>query len=647
MKAERFGSLGSAFHQSRGNARSAWARLRWIGRGAATVAVCFLAALAAAEETAVNPTPADGLTEAVAQSRLQIEPIRASDVTAAKQRLIEAVDRLQARLNRDKAQGDNWRKYLRLSELTAELEKPGGPSLETLEIVHAKFAAGHEGLKLACFAEVRRALRQFIVRSRAVDDASLSEKLGQALDELPGLMQAYRQSHDPAAASRIQAVLEWLDLVDRGRQVAAVVERELGKSNLFVEVSADFLAKGFTAPVDTTEPVREIILGTDVHGTGHIVGERTLRLLPASDRAELAIEVTGSIAADTVGYNGPARIYSQGETPFTARKVIRITAAGVEILPADADARTSTKIKDVDVTCRSRCVENIAWKRTFKQKPLAELEASRRAERRLNRRIDGEANDRLNQLRTAFEERFRRPLMDRDLFPEVLEFGTDEGALRVEARRGGRFTPAAGEAPPASPGGDIAVRLHQTFFNNMTEGALADMFVREERLREIITDLLGKLPPELEAEDSEPWAVRFPQTRPITVQFDDGRAVVQFRGEAYEKGDRTYSGMDVTAAYRVERRDGGFVLVREGEPTAFPPNFDPQKDRLSVRQQTLRRLLERRFAKVFRPEIALEPIELKGDWAAAGPLSVASIQMEDGWLAISLQAAAKNADAKP
>jgi len=647
MKAARFDSVDSSPQRQAGKAGNRRALLGRAGWYILAAGLCVLGSYVSAAETAGDPARTDDVTPAIAQARQEMEPIRPGDVAAARQRLMLALDRLQARLNRDKQQGDNWRKYLRLDELATELKKPAPPALETLEAVHAKFAAGHEGLKLACFVEVRRALRQFIVRSRAVDDASLPEKLGQALDELPGLLQDYRESHDPAVAARIQAVMEWLDLMDRGRQVLAAVERQFGQSNLFVEVSADFLAKGFTAPVDTTEPVREIILGTDVRGTGHIVGRRTLRLLPASDRAELAIEVTGSIAADTVGYNGPARIYSQGDTPFTARKVVRISADGVEILPADADARTRTKIKDVDVTCRSNCVEKIAWKRTFKQKPLAELEASRRAELRLNRRIDGEADERLDELRTAFAERFRRPLLDRDLFPETLAFRTDERALQVEARRSGPFALAAEADPPASPGGDVAVRLHQTFFNNMAEGALAGMFLREERLREIITRLLGQLPPELEAEDSEPWAVRFPPARPITVQFDDGRAVVQFRGEAYEKGDRTYTGMDVTAAYHVERRDGGLVLVRDAEPTAFPPNFDPEKDRLSVRQQTLRRLLERRFGKIFRPEIALDPIPVEGEWAAAGPLTVASIQLDDGWLTISLRAIPSDAGATP
>ena len=645
MKAASCDSLRTVFRTGLGGIRLVFRlrpsiSLRVLAVGAG---IGLSAAIAGVAETDTGRASPGSWIDAVAQARQEIEPIRAGDVSAAKQRLIASVDRLQSRLDRDKEQGNNWRKYLRLNDLAGELRKPGGPALEVLETVHAKFAAGHEGLKLACFAEVRRALRQFIVRSRALDDVSLAEKLGQALDELPGLIQAYRETHDPAVASRIQAVLEWLDLMDRGKEVGAAVMQEFGQSNLFVEVSAEFLSKGFTVPVDTIEPVREIILGTDVRGTGHILGERTLRLLPASDRAELAIVVTGSIAADTIGYNGPARIYSQGDTPFTARKVVRVSADGIEVLAADADARTRTKIKDVDVTCRSRCAENIAWKRTFKQKALAELEASRRAELRLNRRIDGEAGERLAELRKAFDERFRRPLLDRDLFPEVLDFRTDEKTLYVEARRGGHFAPAAERHPPASPGGDVAVRLHQTFFNNMSEGALAGLFLREERLREIITNLLGRLPPELEAEDAEPWAVRFPAARPITVQFDDGRAVVQFRGEAYEKGDRTYTGMDVTAAYRVEPREVGFVLVRDGEVTAFPPNFDPQKDRLSVRQQTLRRLLERRFSKIFRQEIAVEPIPLEGDWAAAGPLTVASIQMDDGWLAISLRAGAAEA----
>ncbi len=654
MRVKRFDSLGTDSGLSTDSPSLLLMPSRWIHRlrwtyhnilplgvlfNIVTFGVCLAAAVAGEEETAKSPTPPDPIIAAVAEAKRTAQPIRAAEASAAKARLREAVARLSDRLKRDKDQGGNWRNYLQLADLEAELSKSGEPSWERLNAVLARFSAGHEGLKLTCFSEVREALRQYMVRSRAVDDASLPEKLGQILDPLPGLVESYQASHDPAVASSIQAIVGWLELMDRGQPVVAAVRERFARPNLFVEVSAEFLAKGFTAPVDTSEPVREIILGTDVRGTGHITGDRTLRLMPASNRAELAIVVTGSIAATTIGYNGPARIYSQGETPFTARKVVRISAAGVEILPAQADARTRTKINDVDVTCRARCVEKIAWKRTFQQKPLAEMEASRRAEIRLDRRIDEEADARLKELQTSFEGRLRRPLLDRGLFPEKLDFRSDESRLQVESLFGGLHSQTASSAPPAAHDGDIDVRLHQTFFNNMAEGALSGMLVREERLREIITDLLGKLPPELETEDEQPWAVRFPQTRPICVQFDNGRAVVQFRGQAYQKGDAEYTGMDVTAAYRLEQRDGGFVLVREGDPTAFPPNFDPQNDRLSVRQQTLRRLLERRFGKIFRSEIALEPIALEGEWAAVGPLTVTYVVMDDGWLTLSLRSA--------
>ncbi|NMC19142.1 MAG: hypothetical protein GYA33_01870, partial [Thermogutta sp.] len=123
MKAVRFDSLRTAPAARPGNASTAAARFRWGYGCISAVGLCLLAAVASAGETAGNRTSTDGLTEALAQARQEIAPIRASDVSAAKQRLIEAVDRLQARLDRDKGQGDNWRKYLRLDELAAELKK--------------------------------------------------------------------------------------------------------------------------------------------------------------------------------------------------------------------------------------------------------------------------------------------------------------------------------------------------------------------------------------------------------------------------------------------------------------------------------------------------------------------------------------------
>jgi hypothetical protein len=55
-----------------------------------------------------------------------------------------------------------------------------------------------------------------------------------------------------------------------------------------------------------------------------------------------------------------------------------------------------------------------------------------------------------------------------------------------------------------------------------------------------------------------------------------------------------------------------------------------------VRQQTIRRLLERRFEKIFRETVEFQPIELKDAWAKGGPLEVKSIACQDGWLVVAM-----------
>jgi hypothetical protein len=45
-------------------------------------------------------------------------------------------------------------------------------------------------------------------------------------------------------------------------------------------------------------------------------------------------------------------------------------------------------------------------------------------------------------------------------------------------------------------------------------------------------------------------------------------------------------------------------------------------------------LLEKRFAKIFEPEILAQGLELPGKWKAAGKLMPIQVVCRDGWLTI-------------
>jgi hypothetical protein len=83
--------------------------------------------------------------------------------------------------------------------------------------------------------------------------------------------------------------------------------------------------------------------------------------------------------------------------------------------------------------------------------------------------------------------------------------------------------------------------------------------------------------------------------------------------------------------------------VRNGELEIYPPGFRPGVDQLSSSQQSLKTVLERRFTKLFKPEIPDKPtsgLELDGRWKKLGTLPVAALAADDGWLTVGWSKAA-------
>jgi hypothetical protein len=86
--------------------------------------------------------------------------------------------------------------------------------------------------------------------------------------------------------------------------------------------------------------------------------------------------------------------------------------------------------------------------------------------------------------------------------------------------------------------------------------------------------------------------------------------------------------------------------VRQGDLVVLPPNFVPGKSRLSSQQISWQTTLERRFEKVFEPEIKSEGLELPGNWKKAGRLDLKVLHVKDGWLALAWVASGEPAESK-
>ncbi len=199
--------------------------------------------------------------------------------------------------------------------------------------------------------------------------------------------------------------------------------------------------------------------------------------------------------------------------------------------------------------------------------------------------------------------------------------------------------------------GDLCVRLHQTAVNNLTASALGGLILDEKRFQEILTENFGAPKPPPEQEDSENWAITFARRQPVIATFSGNTFTVTIRGRAYSNGERQYTGMDVTATYRIERGEKGLKAVREGKLVVFPPG--PRRQ-LSAREQSLRTILEHRFAKFFEPEIVPKNLVMMRDGKPAAELHLRGWETADGWLLLTWKqvpltktASTSDASAKP
>jgi hypothetical protein len=146
--------------------------------------------------------------------------------------------------------------------------------------------------------------------------------------------------------------------------------------------------------------------------------------------------------------------------------------------------------------------------------------------------------------------------------------------------------------------------------------------------------MTGKIPDRLQTKkDEDPWSITFARIDPLTLLFDDGGFTVTVRGRRFTSGDREFGAMNVTAAYKIQREGAGSRLVRPGELAIVPPDQPPGTP-LTSQQVALRTLLRRKFDTLFEPEFKSEGLKLGGRWERVGPLPLADLICDNGWLVL-------------
>lgn len=579
-----------------------------------------------------------GLARQARASQKAFIPFGPRTVQRVQAQLKAAVAALDERLRLAGPNGQAWREYLGWQELTEQLARGQQADLDRLDAIYYRLDAGFEGLGLCWFSDLRRALHEWLIVLRCTDQAELEANYRTVLDTLAEELGGLGPMPTAEQTQRIGAILGWLRDARQAPWLAASIGRRFGRANLKAEIAAPLVQAALDRPVEDVSPVVDWILGTEIHGTGRTQGSITSRLIPNSQAAEVLLHFTGTTASETVGYNGPVRIYANGQTTFQAKKRLRILPEGFQVASAEAEADTQTSIRGIGLVRGGCLVERIAWRRTYQTKPTAEWIAARHAEDRLRCRLDEEVEQLVALRNREFREKIRQPLWERRLWPSEIRLCSTDRTVQLQVCQTQAVQLAAPADPPAvSVSADLLLQVHETMVNNTAAVGLSGMILTDEHFDRASREPgpLGQFFHQLPTKpEGEPWAIYFAHEQPVLVAFRNGGFRISIHGRAFRRGQTKYPGMDITAEYRIEKTPAGYRGIRQGEIKIFPPDWEPGQQ-LSVQEQVLKDLLQRRFEKIFPREMVPEPVRLPETWPSQGQLELVYWDAQDGWLSLA------------
>ena len=564
-------------------------------------------------------------------------PVGDAALDAAAANLRSALVPLDALLGRSKS-GADWRTYLDWPALEAQAATGQAADPKVLRDLEAKLGASEMGLDMAPFVRVRKAVTKYA----ELADAARGDGAKQFSDRLDKLSSALLAASASGQAETLAPVAPILDrLVESGQApgVVAAVRGANSRPNIHLEVSEDLLAPAVNRPVDQVQPVDDVVLGTRIRGTGRTTGNVRLDFVPSGEKAVFEIILGATNISHTRGTQGPVTVNSRGVTAIDARRRIFLDEFNVSSSPVEASVDTDSTVTGLGINARfgKRLIRRIATKKIAESKGQAEAVAEGKARDRIRTQFGEQTEPAIGQMRDQFQQKVRGPLQARGLYPESFHMHTTDRHLRVVARKSLTGQLAAFSSPPAANADNIiTAQIHESAVNNILEEKLGGKIVTQDDVARIAKEQNLKMPDSLGSDpdaEQKTWAITFAKYRPVTVAADESRVKVTVRGDKFVSGERSFPGMDIAAVYAVGQGPKGPVLVREGNVQINPPGFKSGDRKLTMAETSLRRILQKRFDKVFKDAIEIEPLPLQGELASVGPLPMSQLESrKDGWL---------------
>ncbi|HBJ35350.1 MAG TPA: hypothetical protein DDZ51_11480 [Planctomycetaceae bacterium] len=542
--------------------------------------------------------------------------------------------------------GNGWRSYLLWIDLAKAVDSDAGfdvvelaESRNRLLPIFTRLADNHSGLERTEFQDLRVAIRKHVQQINAVLMRRGPQEAEARRKRMEELVSVNRWT--AAAQSEYNAHVRWLD---DHLQPLPINAASANWDNFTASVSSNFIRDATRTSVTDPTDVFECIVGTRVIGTGTTSGTGWLEPVASNGGARLAARFSGVLNSDTVGYNGPVRIYSDGITQLNGVAMLALDSNGLRRLSTDVDAAADSQTKAISTNFKGfldRVVRKVASRKAAESKSQANRESSFKARQSFLKRFENETHQQVSDGNASFHNQLRLPLLRRDLIPGSWIWVSERYTLNTRMRFDGRNRPSSLVGVPQHfNNGDhssgIQVLIHQSFVDNVAEGYFGGRSQKLSQVGQAIDD-------KSDSQAGDDVVVILDDFQPLRSVFDNDTLTFHLLPKQIVTAGRETGGLVIKVSYRVQRDGNVWQLRRSAAPTVEPlPSFS-RKPRLDASGSAMRVVIEPRLEADLPETLPLTLPWLDGSEAydsvpkAVRELRIADVQVFGGWLSLSLQ----------
>ncbi|RMF92450.1 MAG: hypothetical protein D6741_14910, partial [Planctomycetota bacterium] len=529
---------------------------------------------------------------------------------------------------------DTWREFFQLQRLDEAARRAGTVSAEqavrevATSVWHTLHAARLNEEQLRFFAQ--RPIAAFL------DELSSWQSEPMSLERVLAELERYEKSALPADARDVALLRRRL------RSSENVNERMLGENlavlydnaNVRIVVSSELLNRMAPPRDPERECVQDTILGKPVHGESVTETRVAFRTIPDPNKARLALVIEGDVYSQTQSESGPAVLYNDSYSHYTAEKAIDVSPEGIVTHPAVVDVENKTELRDVEtpldpIPILGSLAEEIARDEVAKRHYAMTQEVRMKVAAKAKSRIDTEADARLGELNERFQSGILQPLAGLSLGPEWLASYTTDSRLVLRWRLGGPDQLGGHTLRPWAPADSLAsCQVHQSAINNfIARLSLEGTDYRLPELQQRLRDHLN-LPVEddPEADEHSDVFIRFADRNAAYVEMDDGRLGIVLSIDELRRAPYQWRNFQVRAYYRPHIEENRIELVRDGVVQLA--------GKLDLKSQiALRGVFSKTFSKNKPWDITPKFLEER---PGLERVAITQFQIDDGWIGIAL-----------